>query len=140
MTSHLSFEGSAAKNQAAAPSRRVCAAQRSLFIHPSRREHADTVFFLEREVTVAFTTPQNSPTLRFAHVYLKARASQAESLDADTHSHSSGAMNGCRGANRTLIASFKDSCPAIERPGNNLGSSGENRTPISALKGPHPGR
>ena len=56
----------------------------------------------------------------------------------------------CAGVARTLIASFKDSCPTVERPGNapplivlqmySAGSSGENRTPISALKEPHPGR
>src|SRR5205807_94865 len=63
--------------------------------------------------------------------------------------HSSNSIqtgSGCRGANRTLIASFKDSRPASERPGiappikhsadlqSHFGSSGENRTPISTLK------
>ena len=88
-----------------------------------RRERSDTVFFCEREVTVAFTTPRISVQNK----------------------------SGCRGANRTLMTSFKDSRPTIERPGISppkltcghtcpVGSSGENRTPISALKGPHPGR
>src|SRR5260370_20592802 len=57
----------------------------------SQREEGTVGYgvFLEREVTVAFTTPRTS----IQHIF------------------------GCRGANRTLIASFKDSRPAIERPG-----------------------
>ena len=44
--------------------------------------------FLAKEVTVAFTTPRNSAQNK----------------------------SGCRGANRTLMTSFKDSRPTIERP------------------------
>ena len=143
MTSQAFFQGLCGQTTAAPPSRKPRARQRSVFAHPVEGTISYGVF-LEREVTVAFTTPRTSIQ----------------------------STSGCRGANRTgvpstrglclcacwggrtLIASFKDSRPTIERPGiappfnpsfnpsrtQTLGSSGENRTPISALKGPHPGR
>src|SRR5215467_3021394 len=121
MTSQTSFQGLCGQTTAAPPSRKPRARQRSVFAHPEEGTVRYGVF-LKREVTVAFTTPRTSIQKQF----------------------------GCRGANRTLMTSFKDSRPTIERPGiappftpsrtQIPGSSGENRTPISALKGPHPGR
>src|SRR5215831_4662223 len=83
-----SFRGLHSQSAPALPSRTLRPRQPSVFAHPEEGTVRYGVF-LEREVTVAFTTPRTS-------IHRK---------------------SGCRGANRTLVASFKDSRPAIERPG-----------------------
>src|SRR5215831_20261038 len=106
MTSQRLFKGSAAKLRPRRP-RENLAQDSAPFSLTQRREQSVTVVFLEREVTVAFTTPRTSIQNK----------------------------SGCRGANRTgvlstrvscfcacwggrtLMTSFKDSHPTIERPG-----------------------
>jgi hypothetical protein len=69
---------------------------------PLRREPADTVCFLSREVTEPFTTPRNS-----------LHCSSMSFLLAEF-------SNGCRGAIRTPVPGFKVQGPATRRPGITL--------------------
>lgn len=75
-----------------------------------RREQPDTVVFLAKEVTVAFTTPRTS-------IHSKSGCRRANRTGIPSTRRS--CFCACWGG-RTLMTSFKDSRPAIERPGINI--------------------